>query len=123
MRARAAICGLLVVVCASGCATPNVRGAGAPARTSAADGDRWFARDKARHFWVSVFATSFVYIAARESNLRRDEAAAVAVGATFALGAGKELHDKRRHGDFSWKDVTWNLIGAGVAVGIARAAD
>ncbi|MGZ3478566.1 MAG: hypothetical protein ACXVCJ_28960, partial [Polyangiales bacterium] len=38
---------------------------------------------------------------------------------SIALGAGKEIYDATGHGDPSWKDFTWDVIGTAVGLGLA----
>ncbi len=92
-----------------------------PAR--AADPDPWFAEDKALHFGVSVALAGGGY---GVSALVLDKPWQRAVaGASFSLtlGAGKELYDLSGHGDPSWRDFTWDVIGTAVGVGVALLID
>ena len=51
--------------------------------------------------------------------------ARAAGGAALAVGAGvaKELWDLEGHGDASWKDLTWDLVGATTGVLLSLAVD
>jgi putative lipoprotein len=89
----------------------------------ASDADPWFGPDKALHFGVSValsaggYAVSSIWLDTRTER-------AVAGGAfSLTLGAGKELWDLSGHGDPSWRDFTWDVIGTGVGVALAVAGD
>lgn len=84
-------------------------------------GDPWFAEDKAKHFAMAFAATGFMYGIARTVGLDRDAALVTAALATVAAGAGKELHDRRRGGRFSSRDMAWNLIG--IAAGLVLVAN
>ncbi len=89
----------------------------------ASDADPWFGPDKAWHFGLSAalsaggYAVSSIWL-----DTRTERAIA---GGTFSLtlGAGKELWDLSGHGDPSWPDFTWDVIGTGVGLGLAVAAD
>ena len=89
----------------------------------ASDTDPWFGPDKALHFGVSValsaggYAVSSIWL-----DTRTERAVA---GGTFSLtlGAGKELWDLSGHGDPSWRDFTWDVIGTGCGVALAVAGD
>jgi putative lipoprotein len=89
----------------------------------ASDADPWFGPDKALHFGLSAalsaggYALSSVWL-----DTRAERAIA---GGTFSLtlGAGKELWDLSGHGDPSWRDFTWDVIGTGVGLGLAVATD
>ncbi len=106
-----------LVACTALVATLGARNA------AASDEDPWFGRDKALHFGVSVvlaaggYATSSVWLDKRYER-------ALAGGAfSLTLGAGKELWDLSGHGDPSWRDFTWDVIGTGVGVALAVAGD
>ena len=93
----------------------------APAR--AADPDPWFGPDKALHFGFSAGLAAGGY---GVSALVLDKPWQRAVaGASFSLtlGAGKELYDLTGHGDPSWRDFTWDVIGTAVGVGVALLID
>ena len=44
-------------------------------------------------------------------------------GLSLAVGASKELFDLAGFGDPSWKDLTWDVVGTAVGVGIAVTLD
>ena len=89
----------------------------------ASEVDPWFGPDKALHFGLSVALSAGGYAASSVWLDTRTERAIA--GATFSLtlGAGKELWDLSGHGDPSWRDFTWDLVGTGVGVALAVAAD
>lgn len=89
----------------------------------ASDADPWFGRDKALHFGFSVALSAGGY-ATSSLWLDRSYERALA-GSTFSLtlGAGKELWDLSGHGDPSWRDFTWDVIGTAVGTGLALAGD
>ena len=100
--------------------------AGTSVATSAAaadDSDKWLGPDKALHFGVSVGLAAGGY-GASALVLERPWQRAL-VGGTFSLtlGAGKELYDLSGHGDPSWKDFTWDVVGTAVGLGIALLVD
>ena len=89
----------------------------------ASDADPWFGRDKALHFGISValsaggYATSSIW-------LDRSAERALASGTfSLTLGASKELWDLSGHGDPSWRDFTWDVIGTAVGTSLALAGD
>lgn len=90
---------------------------------AADDGDKWLGPDKALHFGVSVGLAAGGY-GASALVLDRPFERAIA-GGTFSLtlGAGKELYDLSGHGDPSWKDFTWDVVGTAVGLGIALLVD
>ena len=93
----------------------------APAR--AADPDPWFGRDKALHFAVSAGIAGAGYGITTAFAEDRWKALAVGGGAALAAGALKEGYDATGHGDPSWKDFAWDVIGAAVGLAIAWGID
>lgn len=79
--------------------------------------DPWFGADKAKHFLTSVFVESGSFSVLRRTGLNRDRALAGSVVFSSAVGAGKELYDKKFGGDPSLKDLAWD--GAGIAAAAA----
>ena len=79
--------------------------------------------DKALHFGVSAGLAGGGY-AVSALLLGRPWQRAVA-GGTFSLtlGAAKELYDLSGHGDPSWRDFTWDVIGTAVGLGVALLVD
>jgi putative lipoprotein len=82
------------------------------ARAESANADPWFGRDKLLHFAASGSLAVTGYATA--SMLTEDRPVRIGVGATLAVGAGaaKELWDLDGHGDASWRDLSWDLVGA-----------
>src|ERR1700712_3955497 len=80
---------------------------------AAPSSDRWLASDKLKHFFASAFVQSMSYGALRTSGLDHGAALAGASVTTAAVGVGKEWHDFRLKGEFSFRDLTWDAVGAG----------
>jgi len=77
--------------------------------------DRWFAGDKYAHFLVSAAISSAVTQGAIENGQNKCDAARVGFTVTLTIGAGKELYDKYKKKTFySYKDMTWDLLGSAV---------
>ena len=97
----------------------------APARAQQAppDPDPWFGRDKALHFAASASIAVVAY--GRTSLVTDDRPTRIVVSASVALGAGilKELWDLSGHGDASWRDLTWDVVGTTTGVASAYALD
>ena len=95
----------------------------APAPARAADPDDWFGPDKALHFAASSTLAIGGYAGAGfltdQTWLRLVSGAAVSLTA----GVAKELWDFSGHGDPSWKDLTWDVIGCVVGLAVALAMD
>jgi len=93
------------------------------ARAQQADTDPWFGRDKALHFAASA---SLAVVGYAGTSLATDSRPTrVVVGASFALGVGvlKEVWDLTGHGDASWRDLTWDLVGTTTGILVAYAID
>src|SRR5690625_395042 len=78
--------------------------------------DRWFAEDKAQHFFLSFALTNAGYGGARLVGISHRPALVTAGVATAAAGLGKEIYDERAGSGFSVKDLVWD--GIGIAAGI-----
>jgi putative lipoprotein len=93
----------------------------APAR--ATEEDPWWGRDKALHFGVSAGLGASGYAVSSLALDSRLERAAAGAAFSLTLGAGKELYDLSGGGDASWKDLTWDVAGTSVGVGLALLVD
>jgi putative lipoprotein len=90
--------------------------------TARAD-DQWFGSDKALHFGISVALAGGGYAASSLVFDRAWQRAASGAAFSLTLGASKELYDLAGHGDASWKDFTWDVVGTAVGTGIALLVD
>ena len=97
----------------------------APAAAQAAppDPDPWFGPDKTAHFTLSTFIAAGGYGTTAIFDDRLATRVAFGAGLGIVVGAGKELWDLAGHGNPSWKDFTWDVIGTCVGVGIALTID
>lgn len=95
----------------------------APKAARAADPDPWFGPDKALHFGVSVGLSAGGYGVSALVLHEPWQRAIAGAGFSLTLGAGKELYDLSGHGDPSWKDFTWDVVGTAVGVGLALLVD
>jgi uncharacterized protein YfiM (DUF2279 family) len=82
-----------------------------------APADRWFAVDKAKHFFTAAFVQSASFSALRVTGLPRDHALVGATILTAGVSVGKEIADRRGTGTPSGKDLVWD--GAGMAAASA----
>jgi putative lipoprotein len=103
--------------------TATLAGALLPTAARAADPDPWFGRDKALHFGASAFIAGAGYGGA--ALVSDDARVRVAVGGGLGLTAGvaKELWDLSGHGDASWRDLTWDVVGTATGLALAAAID
>jgi putative lipoprotein len=90
---------------------------------AASDPDPWFGPDKALHFGVSAGLAAGGYAALSPWLESRTERAVGGAAFSLTLGAGKELWDLTGHGDPSWRDFTWDVLGTAVGVALAVGVD
>ena len=92
-------------------------------KVRAQDADPWFGRDKALHFAASASLAAVAYAGA--SLVSEDRPTRIVAAATVALAAGviKEVWDSTGHGDASWRDLTWDVVGTTTGVLIAYGID
>jgi putative lipoprotein len=92
-------------------------------QASAADPDPWLGRDKALHFTASTVMAGSAYGLGVPYTDHLAQRIAFGAGLSLAIGAGKELFDLAGFGNPSWKDLTWDVVGTAVGVGIAVTLD
>jgi uncharacterized protein YfiM (DUF2279 family) len=80
-------------------------------RAEEPDGDRWFAPDKAKHFFAAAFVQTVSFSGLRTIGVSRDGSLVGATIATSAVSVGKELWDRTHGGDPSLKDLAWDAAG------------
>jgi putative lipoprotein len=90
---------------------------------AASEADPWFGPDKALHFSFSVVLSAGAYAASSAFLDTRSERAIAGSTFSLTLGAGKELWDLSGHGDPSWRDFTWDVVGTAVGVALAVGID
>ncbi len=78
-------------------------------------GDRWLAPDQLQHFFTSAFVQSLSYGVLRRAGMDNGNALAGASVITLTAGVGKEVVDRRVRGEFSVRDLAWDVAGAGSA--------
>jgi uncharacterized protein YfiM (DUF2279 family) len=92
-----------------------------PSRPAAAE-DKWFARDKAKHFGAAAGIAAGGYAIAVPLTGKRRWRLVLGTSAGLGAGAAKELRD-RRHGQPSWRDFTWSAAGTAAGVLVAWIVD
>lgn len=101
--------------------TPLIAQVNHPAQSdsvkSSQPSNKWLAKDKADHFFVSAFLTGFGYYAAKKELHRSDPASQnLAFGFSFSLGMMKEVYDgTSKKGTPSWKDLLADVLGIAMA--------
>lgn len=83
----------------------------------------WFERSAFLHFAASAELASNGYVLG--AAFSDDRRVRLASGAALALTAGvaKELYDLSAHGDFSWRDIGWDVIGTATGLLISWLVD
>jgi putative lipoprotein len=98
----------------------------AAVRPARAAGDPWTGPDKALHFGLSTALGAGSYglgVALWDAPDDRWKAALFSLGITLGAGGAKELADLAGLGHPSWRDFTWDVIGAVVGLGLAFTFD
>ena len=85
--------------------------------------DEWWGRDKSLHFLASATIAGGTYALGTLEWDSRLPVAGVALGVTMTAGATKEGWDALGHGDASWKDFAWDVVGAIAGIGLSFAID
>lgn len=94
-----------------------------PRVANADDPDPWFGRDKALHFGASATIAAGGYTLGAVAFDARYEALLLGGGLALGAGIGKETWDAMGHGDPSWRDFTWDLVGTAAGLGLAWGVD
>lgn len=83
-----------------------------PKLNAAMASDKWFAQDKLLHFYFSATIAGLSYHVYTD-QMKRDEdrGKIISVSLTALIGLGKELYDKKKKNQFSWKDLAWDGLG------------
>ncbi len=85
--------------------------------------DPWFGHDKALHFAASGSLAVVAYAGASLATDHRPTRVVAAASFALGLGIAKEVWDLSGHGDASWRDLTWDVVGTTAGVLIAYAID
>ncbi len=87
------------------------------------ENDPWFGHDKALHFAASASLAVVGYAGASLATEHRPTRVVVAASFALGLGIAKEVWDLSGHGDASWRDLTWDVVGTTTGVLVAYAVD
>lgn len=77
--------------------------------------DAWLGSDKFRHVGMSWAVTAFGFATARAAGADTDASLRIAVPVAAVVGIGKEIHDRRRGGIFSARDLVADAVGIAAA--------
>ena len=72
--------------------------------------------DKVKHFLIAGFVESMTFAGLQAAGANRSNARASALTVTAIVSVGREVHDKRKKGLFSVRDLAWDAIGTGAAL-------
>lgn len=72
--------------------------------------------DKVKHFFIAGFVESMSFAGLQAAGSNRSAARASAITVTAIVSVAREVHDKRKKGLFSVRDLAWDAIGAGAAL-------
>lgn len=85
--------------------------------------DPWFGRDKLLHFTASALIQTAAHSTFRWRGASYERASWGAAAVTASAGIGKELWDRHRRRDFSFRDLAWDGIGGLTAAAVIRQVD
>jgi uncharacterized protein YfiM (DUF2279 family) len=99
--------------------------AAAPAAAQSADSshtpprapahDALFGLDKPKHFVLSAFIESVCFAGLQAAGASHRTAITAGVSSAAIFAVGREIHDRRTKGLFSFGDLLWDALGAGAA--------
>lgn len=117
--------GTAVAVCAAlALLAPAARAQAAPeSGTEALTAEPWWGTDKALHFAAGAGVAMLGYGLGIWGFDDRLGAAGLGTGLAVGLGATKEGLDAAGLGQPSWKDFTWDVVGAVVGIGLSLTFD
>ncbi len=101
-------------------AVASVVSTSAPAN---AEDDPWWGEDKALHFSFSAVIAAGGYGVAVPFSEERWHRALFGGGLAVTAGAAKEGYDATGAGSPSYRDFTWDVVGAATGVGLALLLD
>jgi uncharacterized protein YfiM (DUF2279 family) len=116
--------GLAGVALALICAATPARGQAGDSSTSrpapAGPRDSFIGLDKPKHFLLSFFIESAAFASFQAAGAGRRSAESGATATAAIFGLGREIHDQKTKGLFSFGDLFWDALGAGAAVVMLR---
>ncbi len=78
--------------------------------------DKWFSKDKWMHLTATYFATvQSAYALENMLLIKPENSRYISIGITLSFSLGKEFYDVfAKKSIFSWKDLTYDILGAGL---------
>lgn len=92
-------------------------------KARASDSDPWLGPDKALHFGVTAALALGGYAGSSPWLEARRDRAIVGGSVALTLGVGKELWDLSGHGDPSFRDLAWDVLGTAAGLALAVGID
>ena len=68
--------------------------------------------DKVKHFFIAGFVESMSFAGMQAAGSSRSTARTGAITAAAVVSVAREIHDKKKKGLFSVRDLAWDAIGA-----------
>lgn len=79
--------------------------------------DKWLGGDKFKHFSAIAAAGTLSGLEMQRVSASKQDAVAVSITTAIIIGISKEIYDGTKPDNhFCYKDLTWDLLGAGLAV-------
>ncbi len=82
--------------------------------------DALFGLDKPKHFLLSAFIESASFAGLQGAGASRRTAMIGGVSGAAVFAIGREIHDRRTKGLFSFGDLLWDALGASAAAVMLR---
>lgn len=78
--------------------------------------DPVFGVDKVKHFFIAGFVESMSFAGLQAAGSNRSTAKTGAITAAALVSIAREIHDKKKKGLFSVRDLAWDAMGASAAL-------
>lgn len=82
--------------------------------------DALFGLDKPKHFLLTAFIESASFAGLQAAGTSRRTAMIGGLTGASVFAIGREIHDRRTKGLFSFGDLVWDALGAGAAAVMLR---
>ena len=74
--------------------------------------DKWFGFDKIHHFFYSAAISGLSFhLLHCKYNLSSEQTIPISISSTLILGVAKECYDLKNKHHFSYKDLTFDILG------------
>ncbi len=85
--------------------------------------DEWLGDDKPKHALISGTLAGGVSLVTLTQTRSRFTPYVVGGGLALGLGVAKEGWDAAGHGTASYRDLTWDVLGTAIGLGLTLAVD